>query len=63
VDFITGAELAFIAVLADVNGVKKSVPMKTMTVEEINRRVMFFMFALLWIVVGRDTGKILDCRL
>jgi hypothetical protein len=46
VDFITGAELAFVAVLADVNGAKKSVVMKTMTVEEMNRRERCFMFAL-----------------
>ena len=65
VNFITGAELAFIAVLADVNGVKKSVTMKTERIEEMNRRERYFMFVLFlkWMVVGRDTGKILDCRL
>ena len=51
------------SVLANTNGVKNSVDMKTMMIEEINRRQMCFMFALLWIVVGRHTGKILDCRL
>lgn len=57
VDFITGVELALIAVLADVNEVKKSVDMKTKTIAAINRRQMCFMFALFlkWIVVGRDT--------
>jgi hypothetical protein len=55
VNFITGAELALIAVLPDANGGKKSVVMKTMTIEEINRREMCFMFALFlkWIAVGR----------
>jgi predicted peroxiredoxin len=46
VNLIAGVELALIAVLADANGVKKSVVMKTMTIEEINRREMCFMFAL-----------------
>ena len=46
VNLITGVELALIAVLPDANGVKKSVAMKTMTIEEINRREMCFMFAL-----------------
>jgi hypothetical protein len=57
VNCITGVELALIAVLADANGVKKSVVMKPMTIEKINRRQMCFMFALFlkWIVVGRDT--------
>ena len=55
VNLITGVELALIAVLPDANGVKKSVVMKTMTIEEINRREMCFMFALFlkWIAVGR----------
>jgi hypothetical protein len=46
VNLIAGVELALIAVLPDANGVKKSVAMKTMTIEEINRRQMCFMFAL-----------------
>ena len=56
-DFITRVELASMAVLAEANGVKKSVVMKTRTIEKINRREMCFMFALFskWIVVGRDT--------
>ena len=54
-DFLMGVEFLMIAVLADANGVKKSVVMKTMTVEEINRREMCFMFALFWIVIGRHT--------
>jgi hypothetical protein len=55
VDFIIGVELVLIAVLDNAEGVKKSVVMKTMTVEEINRREMCFMFALFWIVTGRHT--------
>jgi hypothetical protein len=46
VNLTAGVELALIAVLPDANGVKKSVAMKTMTIEEINRRQMCFMFAL-----------------
>ena len=53
VDFMTGVELVLNTVLADANGVKKSVVMKTGTIEKINRRVMCFMFALLCIVVSR----------
>ena len=57
VNCITGVELALIAVLAEANGVKKSVVMKPMTIEKINRRQMCFMYSLFlqWIVVGRDT--------
>ena len=36
-DFIPGVELAWIAVLADANGVKKSVVMKSKTIAQINR--------------------------
>ena len=43
------------SVLADANGVKKNVDMKTTTIAEVNWRQMCFMFALLWIVVGRHT--------
>ena len=63
VDSIIEVELVLIAVLADANGVKMRVVMKIRTIVEINRRVMCFMFTLLRIVVGRHTGKILDCRL
>ena len=63
VDSIIEVELVLIAVLADANGVKMRVVMKIRTIEEINRRLMCFMFTLLRIVVGRHTGKILDCRL
>ena len=57
VNFITGVELALMAVLAEANGVKKSVVEKTKTIGEINRRQMCFMYSLFlqWIVVGRDT--------
>jgi len=43
------------AVLADANGVHKSLVMKSKTIGEINRRQMCFMYALFlkWIVVGR----------
>ena len=53
----TGVELVLMANLADARGVKKSVFMKTKTIEEINRREFFFIFALKirWIVVGRYT--------
>ena len=56
-DFIIEVELELIVVLADANGVKKSVVMKTKTIEEINRREFCFMFALFlkWIVVDRHT--------
>jgi len=55
VNLITGLELALIAVLADANGVKKSVVMKTKAIEEINRRQMCSMVSLIlkWIAVGR----------
>jgi hypothetical protein len=55
VDFIPGVELVWIAVLADTNGVKKSVVIQSKTIGEINRRQMCFMHALFlkWIVVGR----------
>ena len=55
VNLIAGVELALIAVLPDANGVKKSVVMKTMTIEEINRREMCSMVSLIlkWIAVGR----------
>ena len=55
VDIITGVEGLLMAVLADANGVHKSLVMKSKTIGEINRRQMCFMYALFlkWIVVGR----------
>jgi len=55
VNFITGAELALIAVLPDAKGGKKIVAMKTKTIEEINRSEMCSMVSLIlkWIAVGR----------
>jgi hypothetical protein len=55
VHLITGGELALIADLAEANGVKKSVDMKTKTIAEINRQEMCFILSM---CMGRCRWKL-----